>query len=150
MPACTGRRICWKGAVLPAQSSQEERCPCLRTDPSDLKVGMLVAVSRIPYGTGGRANGHVGLYVGDGRVRDCAGGRVRTVPLELWLSAYGVMADLRWGWLGSITLDEPTGYGPAARTYSISPFEAITSRYHVNDFLRLRASVPLLLSSWST
>lgn len=150
MPACAGRRICWKGAVLPAQSSQEEPCPCPRTDLSDLKVGMLVAVSRIPYGTGGRANGHVGLYVGDGRVCGCAGGRVCTVPLEPWLSAYGVMAEPRRDWLGSITLDEPTGCGPAPRTYSTSPFEAITSRYHANDFLRLRASVPLPLSSWST
>lgn len=77
---------------------------CHLVDTRELKVGMIVATSAHPYGVGGRAYGHVGLYVGDERVMDCLGDRVRTVPLDLWLSAYGVMAEPRWGWLGSIGL----------------------------------------------
>lgn len=77
---------------------------CSRTDTRELLVGMAVAVGRCPYGAGGWDHGHVGLYVGDSRVADCAGGRVRQVPLDLWLSAYGVACEPRWGWLGGIAL----------------------------------------------
>lgn len=77
---------------------------CSRTDPRDLLVGMIVAVARDPYGAAGWDHGHVGIYVGDGTVMDCADGRVRSVPLELWLSAYGVASEPRWGWLGAVAL----------------------------------------------
>lgn len=79
---------------------------CHYTDAADLRVGMVIAVATEPYSVAGRAHGHVGLYVGDGQVMDCVGGRVRTVPLELWLSAYGVMCEPRWGWLAGIGLDQ--------------------------------------------
>lgn len=79
---------------------------CPYTDTADLLVGMVVATSREPYSADGRAYGHIGLYVGDGMVMDSAGGRVRRVPLELWLSAYGIMAPPRWGWLAGIALDQ--------------------------------------------
>ena len=77
---------------------------CHLTDTRDLLVGMIVAVGRDPYGAGGWDHGHVGLYAGDGVVMDCVGGRVREVPLEPWLSAYGVASEPRWGWLGAISL----------------------------------------------
>ena len=77
---------------------------CHLTDTAELLVGMIVAVARDPYGAGGWDHGHVGLYVGDGAVMDCVDGRVRRVPLELWLSAYGVASEPRWGWLGAISL----------------------------------------------
>ena len=77
---------------------------CHLADTRDLLVGMVCAVARHPYGADGWDHGHVGLYVGDGRVMDCAGGRVRTVPLAPWLSAYGVACEPRWGWLGAISL----------------------------------------------
>lgn len=77
---------------------------CSRTNPRELLVGMICAVGRIPYGTGGWDHGHVGLYVGDGEVMDCVDGHVRRVPLALWLSAYGVASEPRWGWLGGIGL----------------------------------------------
>lgn len=91
------------GVVL---GSARELCDsyCARTDTADLKVGMIVATTAHPYSAAGLAHGHVGLYVGDDKVRDCVAEGVRTVPLELWLSAYGVMADPRWGWLGGIGL----------------------------------------------
>lgn len=77
---------------------------CHLTDMRDLLVGMIVAVGRHPYGADGWDHGHVGLYVGDGAVMDCAGGRVRWVPLVAWLSAYGVADEPRWGWLGAVDL----------------------------------------------
>lgn len=79
---------------------------CHETDTSRLLVGMIAATPTHPYGSGGRAWGHVGLYVGDEQIMDCVAGKVRTLPCELWISAYGVMAEVRWGWLGGIALDE--------------------------------------------
>lgn len=78
---------------------------CHLNDLALLKAGMMVAVPRHPFSVDGRRYGHVGIYVGDRLVRDCVDTGVRTVPLELWLSDYGVMAEPRWGWLGSIALD---------------------------------------------
>lgn len=77
---------------------------CTSADLAELKVGMAVAVPVTPYSTGGLRHGHVGLYIGDGTVMDCAASTVRRVPLDLWLSTYGVMADPRWGWLAHIDL----------------------------------------------
>lgn len=77
---------------------------CHYTDTADLLVGMVVAVPRHPYSVYGGAHGHVGFYVGDGMVMDAVAGEVRHVPLSLWLSAYGLMDEPRWGWLGSIGL----------------------------------------------
>ena len=77
---------------------------CRRTDLAELKVGMVLAVSSHPWASEGRVHGHVGLYVGDDQVMDCVDDGVRVVPLLLWLDTYGVMSDVRWGWLGSIPL----------------------------------------------
>lgn len=77
---------------------------CIHTDTGLLKVGMIVAVGAHPYTASGPHLGHVGLYIGDNGVMDCASDTLRTVPLELWLSAYGLMCEPRWGWLGSIGL----------------------------------------------
>lgn len=79
---------------------------CSRTDTAQLKVGMIVGVGRHPFGANGLCYGHVGLYVGDGLVRDSADERLRTSPLEAWLSVYGVMEQPRWGWLGGVALDQ--------------------------------------------
>lgn len=77
---------------------------CHYSDTADLKVGMIVAVPAHPLSAQGMAHGHVGIYIGDGLVADSVSGSVREVPLSLWLSAYGLMTDPRWGWLGSIGL----------------------------------------------
>lgn len=77
---------------------------CRWEDTADLKVGMVVAVPRVLVpGTGGSL-GHLGLYVGDGIVRDSADKGLRSVPLELWLLAYGLQEPVRWGWLGGLSL----------------------------------------------
>ena len=77
---------------------------CTNSNLAELKVGMIVAVPEVPYSAGGVRHGHVGLYAGDDMVMDCAASRVRRVPLDLWLSAYGVMYEPRWGWLALIDL----------------------------------------------
>ena len=92
------------GAVSGCARELYERF-CAASDLALLKVGMIVAVPEVPYTFAGREHGHVGLYVGDGAVMDCAEGRVRKAPLDLWLSTYGVMAEPRWGWLAHVGLD---------------------------------------------
>lgn len=77
---------------------------CHHTDLENLLVGMIVATGSHPYTPAGLTHGHVGIYVGDELVMDCVDNRVRTVPLTLWLSAYGLMQEPRWGWLGSMGL----------------------------------------------
>lgn len=77
---------------------------CRRTDLAELKVGMVLAVDPHPWTPEGRVHGHVGFYVGDDEVMDCVDNAVRKVPLLLWLDTYGVAAEVRWGWLGSIPL----------------------------------------------
>ena len=77
---------------------------CASSSLVELKVGMIVAVPGVPYSVGGARHGHVGLYVGDGMVMDCAASVVRRVPLDLWLSTYGVMHEPHWGWLALIDL----------------------------------------------
>lgn len=74
-------------------------------DPCLLKVGMAVGVEHHPYSAQGLTYGHVGLYIGDGKILDCADDRIRCAPLSLWLSLYGAMDNPRWGWLGSMALD---------------------------------------------
>ena len=78
---------------------------CHYTDTADLKVGMIVAVPSHPFSAQGLVQGHVGVYLGDEEVMDAVGEDVRKVPLTLWLSAYGLMTQPRWGWLGSIGLE---------------------------------------------
>ncbi len=82
---------------------------CHYEDLRDLLVGMIVAVPAHPYTAQGMAHGHVGVYAGDNTIMDAVADQVRKVPLSLWLSAYGLMADPRWGWLGSMGL---TQYNP--------------------------------------
>ncbi len=91
------------GVVL---GSARELCDryCPHVDTVDLKVGMIVATTAHPYTAQGLAHGHVGIYIGDEQVLDCVAEGVRKAPLGLWLSAYGLMADPRWGWLGSLGL----------------------------------------------
>lgn len=85
-----------------ARDLYERYCVC--SDLAELRVGMIVAVPQTPYSVGGLRHGHVGLYVGDGVAMDCAARAVRRVPLDLWLSTYGVMAEPRWGWIAYIDL----------------------------------------------
>lgn len=77
---------------------------CASINLAELKVGMVVAVPEVPYSANGLRYGHVGLYAGDNTMMDCAASEVRRVPLDLWLSTYGIMREPRWGWLAHLDL----------------------------------------------
>lgn len=58
------------------------------SDRSKLKVGMLVAVeSSSSGGEAGRTYGHVGIYIGDGKVIDNIG-RIRVTTLDDWIATF--------------------------------------------------------------
>lgn len=58
------------------------------SDRSKLKVGMLVAVESSSSGsTAGLTYGHVGIYIGDGKVIDNIG-HIRVTTLDNWISAF--------------------------------------------------------------
>ena len=58
------------------------------SDRSKLKVGMLVAVeSSSSGGTAGLTYGHVGIYIGDGKVIDNIG-RIRVTTLDDWIATF--------------------------------------------------------------
>ncbi len=58
------------------------------TDRSKLKVGMLVAVESSSSGSeAGRIYGHVGIYIGDGKVMDNIG-IVRVTTLDDWINSF--------------------------------------------------------------
>ena len=79
---------------------------CHYEDTRDLKVGMIIVVPQHPFSAQGLIHGHVCLYIGNEIVMDAVGQEVRRMPLALWLSAYGLMAQPRWGWLGSMGLSK--------------------------------------------
>ncbi len=70
---------------------------CGSADRSELKVGMMVAVPRHPHTSAGRRYGHVGIYIGDGKVRHNTG-QIETWELDKWIDYYGSDAEVRWGY----------------------------------------------------
>ena len=70
---------------------------CKSSERSELKVGMMVAVPTNGLNEMGRKYGHVGIYIGDGKVRHNIG-QVVTDDLDEWISCYGTEAEVRWGY----------------------------------------------------
>ncbi|OUO32230.1 CHAP domain-containing protein [Olsenella sp. An290] len=70
---------------------------------SQIQPGMIVAVNSSPASAAGRLYGHIGIYVGNGMVRDNIG-YVNTQSLSSWVSYYSALAVPRCGWLGGIAL----------------------------------------------
>lgn len=74
---------------------------CKYSDRSQLLVGMLVAVSTVGGGTAaGQRYGHVGVYVGDGKIKDNVG-YVRTISVDQWIKDYGKACTPKWGFGGT-------------------------------------------------
>lgn len=73
---------------------------CTSSNLYDLKVGMIVAVSRHPGTAGGRIYGHIGIYVGDGVMLDSSG-EVRIWNVEDWINSYNGWVTPKWGWYGN-------------------------------------------------
>lgn len=77
---------------------------CYSSDLSEIQTGMVIAVPTEPYSYAAILYGHVGIYIGNGLVRHCVSGYVKTQSLSSWISEFGVTATVRWGWLGGIVL----------------------------------------------
>lgn len=76
---------------------------CYSSNRSDLKPGMIVAVSSHSHTVAGGIYGHVGVYIGGGTVMDNVG-YIRSIDVGSWISYYGTTVSPRWGWLGGVTL----------------------------------------------
>lgn len=70
---------------------------CTSSDKSAIEPGMIVAVSTHPHSSAGRIYGHVGIYIGNGKMMDNIG-YIRTISLDSWISYYGDLVTPRWGW----------------------------------------------------
>lgn len=72
----------------------------VKTDPHHrtLKPGMVIAVPSSSSGTeAGRTYGHIGIYVGDGKVMHNIG-TISTCSVDEWIDTYGKYAPVGWGW----------------------------------------------------
>ena len=71
------------------------------TDLSQIKVGMLVSAQYGSNTPAGNAYGHVGIYIGDGKVMDSIYSGLRTISLSDWVSQNGrgwVVCGYPWDW----------------------------------------------------
>ena len=65
------------------------------------KVGMLVSAQYGSNTAAGNAYGHVGIYIGDGKVMDSIYSGLRTISLSDWVSQNGrgwVVCGYPWDW----------------------------------------------------
>lgn len=76
---------------------------CHSSNKSDLKPGMIVAVDTHPHTSAGSTYGHVGIYMGNGMVRDNIG-YIRDIGLDEWISYYGATHPVKWGWVDGHSL----------------------------------------------
>ena len=72
---------------------------CKYSDRSQLKVGMIVAVPSHPHTSAGKIYGHVGIYIGDGKIMHNVGS-IETDSLDWWISHYGATRTVKWGFGG--------------------------------------------------
>lgn len=103
-----GERLCatWTSKVYAAagfpypsgHAYQQYDAWCHSSNKGDLKVGMAVATPSHPHTSAGSTYGHIGIYVGDGKVMDSIG-YIRTMDLDEWISYYGATNEVRWGFL---------------------------------------------------
>ena len=77
---------------------------CTSSSLNDLQVGMVVAVPSHTHTSAGRIYGHIGIYIGDGRLLDSVYGKVRNISLIEWLSYYGTTFTPKWGWYQRVSL----------------------------------------------
>lgn len=74
---------------------------CATTDLSQIKVGMLISAQYGSNTAAGNAYGHVGIYIGDGKVMDSIYSGLRTISLSDWVSQNGrgwVVCGYPWDW----------------------------------------------------
>ena len=71
---------------------------------SELRVGMIIAVPSHTHTYAGSIWGHICIYVGNNTVMDNIG-RIRTMPLDEWLSYYTTAYSPKWGWYNGVPLE---------------------------------------------
>lgn len=76
---------------------------CYTSDRSQLQPGMIVAVPTSPWGLA-QIYGHIGLYIGNGVIRENATGPITETSVDAWIRTNGGWSTPRWGWLGGIVL----------------------------------------------
>lgn len=77
---------------------------CNLDNLSELRVGMIIAVPSHTHTYAGSIWGHICIYVGNNTVMDNIG-RIRTMPLEEWLSYYTTIYSPKWGWYNGVPLE---------------------------------------------
>ena len=82
------------------------RAWCTSDDLSELKPGMVIAVTTHERTENGLIWGHVCIYAGNGLVRDSGATSTRWVTLGSWFAWYGTLEAPHWGWANGIPLDE--------------------------------------------
>lgn len=79
---------------------------CHSSNRSELKVGMIIAdVSHPGTGAPGLTYGHVGIYIGNNRVRSNEG-PITVKSLDSFIRFYGAGTGCKWGWIGGIDLSK--------------------------------------------
>lgn len=71
------------------------------TDLSQIKVGMLISAQYGSNTAAGNTYGHVGIYIGDGKVMDSISTGIRTISLSDWVSQNNrgwVVCGYPWDW----------------------------------------------------
>ena len=77
---------------------------CHSSDRSELKVGMIIAEDTSSH------YGHVGIYVGDGKVLSSESNytantsQIRERTVDEWVRIFGAKGPVRWGWANGIDL----------------------------------------------
>ena len=71
---------------------------CHSSNRSELKPGMIIAVSTHSHTPMGGTYGHIGFYVGNGQVMDNIG-YIRTISVDEWISYYSTTVEVKWGWV---------------------------------------------------
>ena len=74
------------------------------TSTGSIQPGMIIATPTAPYGAAVMQYGHVGIYIGNGTVRENRSGVVMSSSLSSWIAMYNKTATPRCGWLGGIAL----------------------------------------------
>lgn len=84
----------WEG-----DACDQYRWFCKSNSLSYMKPGMIVAVSTHGHTSAGSIYGHVGIYVGNGKIMDNVGS-IRTMSVYRWISYYCDRVTAKWGWFG--------------------------------------------------
>ena len=71
---------------------------CTTSDRNKLEPGMIIAVPSHTHTSAGQIYGHVGIYMGNGMVRDNVG-YIRDISLDEWIDYYSTTYTPQWGWI---------------------------------------------------